>query len=150
MGCVARNFFGKPVEAFPGYWGQWIVNCILALLLTRGGLSVTFKGKGLIVLVFMTIPQICEASIIALVAYGFYEMPIEVAYCLAFFMSTVASAIIVPGMLALNDKGYGKSKGIPGTMIAASTFENILAIVCFGICRAITFNNASLEITGET
>ena len=60
-------------------------------------------------------------------------MPIELAYCLGFSISTMAGAVLVPGMLSFNERGYGRAKGIPGTMIAASTFDNINCIVLFGI-----------------
>ena len=63
-------------------------------------------------------------------------------------MATVAGAVIVPGMLTFNDKGYGKAKGIPGTMIAASTFENIECLIAFGIVYALSMNKAQAKITG--
>lgn len=75
-------------------------------------------------------------------------MPIEICFCLAYTMGTIAGAIVVPGYLSLNEKGYGRAKGIPGTMIASGTFENITCLILFGICKQITFNKASKEIDG--
>ena len=84
-----------------------------------------------------------EATVLALVAHGLFEMPIEVSYCLGYSMATVAGAIVVPSMLAFNDKGLGKAKGIPGTLIAASTFDNIECIIAYGIVHALAMNKAS-------
>lgn len=66
-----------------------------------------------------------EATCIALLGMGLFEMPVEVSYCFGFCMATVAGAVCVPGMLALLDKGYGRNKGVATTMIASATFENI-------------------------
>jgi len=60
-------------------------------------------------------------------------MPIDLAFCLGFSISTMAGAVIVPGMLCFNKLGYGRAKRIPGTMITASTFDNINCIILFGI-----------------
>ena len=56
MGCIVRNTFGDVVKAYPSTWAQWIRTCCLAMLLVRGGLQVSFKGKGLLVLFMSFIP----------------------------------------------------------------------------------------------
>ena len=48
-------------------------------------------------------------------------------------MGTVSPAILVPAMVLLNDKGYGSAKSIPTICIAASSFNDILAITIFRI-----------------
>jgi len=70
-------------------------------------------------------------------AHGLFQMPISFGFCLAYSIGTMAAAIIVPGMLGLNDRGYGRSKGIPGALIAASTLDNILCLILFGVVDAI-------------
>jgi len=37
----------------------------------------------------------------------------------------------------LMDNGYGRSKGIPTSLIAAGTFDDIVMIICNGICLQI-------------
>ena len=57
IAMLARNLFGDYLKnAYPATWTVWIKNCILSILLTRGGLSVTFKGKGLLVILIVFIP----------------------------------------------------------------------------------------------
>jgi len=48
-------------------------------------------------------------------------------------MGTVSPAILVPAMVSLNSNGYGKAKSIPTILIAASSFNDILAITVFRI-----------------
>lgn len=62
MGCIVRNFFGSAVKlAYPDTWAQWIRTCCLAILLVRGGLQVTFTGKGIIVVLLSLVPLAVEA-----------------------------------------------------------------------------------------
>lgn len=56
MGFIARNFAGDLSEAYPVKLASWVRNCVVAVLLTRGGMSITFKGKGLIVLLVILVP----------------------------------------------------------------------------------------------
>lgn len=64
-------------------------------------------------------------------------MPTIMCYCLAFSLACVGQAVVVPGCMSLNDKGYGRKKGIQSTMIAAGTFDIILCIILFGIVSTI-------------
>jgi hypothetical protein len=68
----------------------------LGILLTRGGMNITFTGKGILV-VFMTfIPLLCEATTNALIGLGVFNMPIEISFSLGFAVASVAPAIVVP------------------------------------------------------
>jgi solute carrier family 9B (sodium/hydrogen exchanger), member 1/2 len=101
---------------------------------------VTFRGKGMLVPFFVIIPNLVEATISALMALELFQMPIEVAYCLGYACTSLAASITVPQMITLNEEGYGKKKGIPSTLIASATFDNITTIIWFGITKAITFS----------
>lgn len=152
MGCVARNYIGgQTLTAFPGYWSQWIINCVVALHLTRGGLQVTFRFKQLLMMGIMILPQLCEVAMIALITYGFFRMPVEICFCMGYAVGTVANSIVVPGAQAfIKGKLNAKSKDMEETMKSGSAIDNLFAIIGFGICRAITFNYASDEVTGES
>ena len=57
MGAIVRNLFPQHVmNAFPDSWASTIRNMCLAILLIRGGLQVTFSGKGVIVAILCIIP----------------------------------------------------------------------------------------------
>lgn len=61
MGCVVRNCFGDAVKPYNSDWAQWIRSCCLAILLVRGGLQVSFSGKGILVVLMTFIPLAFEA-----------------------------------------------------------------------------------------
>ncbi len=149
MGILARNYGGSLSAAYPPLIASWLRNCVVAILLTRGGMAITFKGKGLLVVLIILVPQFLEASTVAVVAQGLFQMPYSIAYCLGYCMATVAGSLVVPVMLSFLEKGIGKDHGVPSTLIACCTFENIAAIIFFGICKAVAFSQADAEITGE-
>ena len=51
----------------------------------------------------------------------------------------VIAAVVVPGLLALQEEGYGVAKGIPTLVIAASSVDDVLAISAFTVLLGITF-----------
>jgi Kef-type K+ transport system membrane component KefB len=143
MGCIARNFFGKPVEAYNNEWAQWLRSCCLAILLTRGGLQVSFSGKGIIVVFLSFVPQLFEATTLALMGLWAFKFPIEVSFTFGFTIATVGSAIVVPSLMKWNEQGYGVAKGIAPSLIAACTFDNIICLIMFGVCKTVTFEHAA-------
>jgi NhaP-type Na+/H+ or K+/H+ antiporter len=67
-------------------------------------------------------------------------MSITNAYVLGYNLSCISPSIMVPGVMSLNERGYGRSKGIASTVIAAGTFDDIICIICFGICETISLS----------
>ena len=47
--------------------------------------------------------------------------------------------MVVPGLLSLQEQGYGVAKGIPTLVIAASSIDDVLAISAFTVLLGITF-----------
>jgi len=45
----------------------------------------------------------------------------------------------------LQDQGYGVEKGIPTTLIAATSFDNIVGITLFGIFADIAYNSVGTK-----
>lgn len=56
MGMVARNCFGREVIAYQEKWASMIREICLTLLLIRGGLTIKFQGKGLVIALITIIP----------------------------------------------------------------------------------------------
>lgn len=117
--------------------------CCLGFILVRGGLNVSFAGKGLVVLLMSLVPCFIDATTHALVGMAVFDMPIQVSYCMGFATSPVATIIVVGAMLRLQEMGYGTKKGIGSLIIPSCTFDNITCLVSFGICRTITFSIAA-------
>ena len=68
------------------------------------------------------------------------QIPFPIAYALGFICAAVSPAVLVPSMLGLAKQGFGVKKGIPTTLIAASSFDDILAIEAFGVFSTLALN----------
>lgn len=55
-------------------------------------------------------------------------------------LSAVSPAVVVPSLLSLKEKGYGENKGISTLVIAASSFDDVIGISCFGTILGIIFS----------
>jgi solute carrier family 9B (sodium/hydrogen exchanger), member 1/2 len=86
--------------------------------------------------------------VVAVLGYLLFNMPFGISYTLGYTLSCISPSIIVPCIVGLIDRGYGKEKGIPTAIIAAATFDDILTIVNNGICASIAFTKID-DITGE-
>jgi NhaP-type Na+/H+ or K+/H+ antiporter len=67
-------------------------------------------------------------------AVVFFGMPIWLGLSLGFILAAVSPAVVVTSMIDLQHKGYGALKGIPSLIIAAASFDDIVAIGGFSIC----------------
>ena len=72
-----------------------------------------------------------STSLLALLAGGLF--------CTDHCLILLFPAVVVPSMLALQEKGYGVAKGIPTLVIAASSVDNVFAISAFTVLLGITF-----------
>jgi NhaP-type Na+/H+ or K+/H+ antiporter len=52
----------------------------------------------------------------------------------------VSPAVVIPCLFNLQDSGYGRSKGIPTLVIAAATFDDVIAISFFSVALSIIFS----------
>jgi hypothetical protein len=143
MGCLARNFLCESyMQHYPEYVATWIRNICLSIILLRGGMELDFKGKGLTVVLLTLVPQNFEALGAALASRWLFEMPWTLCLAQGYTLGAVSPAVLVPSMMILHNAGYGTKKGIPTTMIAASSFDDIIAITVFAVFLSISFAQA--------
>lgn len=55
-------------------------------------------------------------------------------------IAAVSPAVVVPQLLLLQERGYGLAKGVPTLVIAAASFDDVLAISGFGIALGLIFS----------
>ena len=67
------------------------------------------------------------------------EVMIYIYNC-RFVLAAVSPAVVVPCMLALQEKGLGVDKGIPTLVIAAASVDDVLAISGFGVVLGMAFS----------
>ncbi|XP_062864368.1 sodium/hydrogen exchanger 9B2 [Trichomycterus rosablanca] len=127
-------------------WSASLRNIALAVILARAGLgldgSALKKLKVVCVRVAMG-PCLIETSTVALVSHFLMGLPWVWGFVLGFVLSAVSPAVVVPSMLLLQNSGYGVEQGIPTLLMAAGSFDDILAITGFTTCLGIAFATGS-------
>lgn len=73
-------------------------------------------------------PGIAEAVVVCGMAVALFGMPVPLGLTLGFILAAVSPAVVVTGMFDLQTRGYGVRKGIPSIVVAAASFDDVLAI----------------------
>ncbi|XP_040887585.1 sodium/hydrogen exchanger 9B2 isoform X1 [Toxotes jaculatrix] len=128
------------------HWSAALRNIALSIILTRAGLgldpSALRRLKAVCVRVAIG-PCVVEACVVAVVSHFLLGLPWVWGFILGFVLAAVSPAVVVPSMLLLQREGYGVEKGIPTLLMAAGSFDDILAITGFSTCLGIAFSTGS-------
>ncbi|XP_024120434.1 sodium/hydrogen exchanger 9B2 isoform X1 [Oryzias melastigma] len=131
-------------------WSAALRNIALSIILTRAGLGLNPSALQRLKAVCVRVavgPCTVEASIIAVVSHFLLGLPWVWGFILGFVLAAVSPAVVVPSMLLLQREGYGVEKGIPTLLMAAGSFDDILAITGFSTCLGIAFSTGSTWMT---
>ncbi|KAM7154454.1 sodium/hydrogen exchanger 9B2 isoform 2-T5 [Molossus nigricans] len=127
-------------------WSSSLRSIALSIILVRAGLGLDSKAlkklKGVCVRLSMG-PCLVEACTSAVLARFLLGLPWQWAFILGFVVGAVSPAVVVPSMLLLQEGGYGVEKGVPTLLIAAGSFDDILAITGFNTCLGMAFSTGS-------
>ncbi|XP_054460083.1 sodium/hydrogen exchanger 9B2 [Anoplopoma fimbria] len=166
MGFMLRNI---PVVTDGVYidfrWSASLRNIALAVILARAGLGLDptalrkLKSVCLRVAAGPCIIEACTPFTYALISHFLMGLPWVWGFILGFVLGAVSPAVVVPSMLLLQKDGYGVEQGIPTLLMAAGSFDDILAITGFTTCLGMAFATGStwfnllrgvLEVGGGT
>uniref|UniRef100_A0A8C6B871 Solute carrier family 9 member B2 n=1 Tax=Monodon monoceros TaxID=40151 RepID=A0A8C6B871_MONMO len=127
-------------------WSSALRSIALAVILVRAGLGLDSnalkKLKGVCVRLSLG-PCLVEACASALLAHFLMGLPWQWGFMLGFVLGAVSPAVVVPSMLLLQEGGYGVEKGVPTLLMAAGSFDDILAITGFNTCLGMAFSTGS-------
>mmetsp|Transcript_18971 Transcript_18971/g.39509 ORF Transcript_18971/g.39509 Transcript_18971/m.39509 type:complete len:682 (-) Transcript_18971:73-2118(-) len=129
-----------PVANLPATWSEGIRAAGLSVILMRSGLELDIpqvKKAGLAAVRLTCLPGILEAFVVAAGGVIFFDMEFPLAISMGFILAAVSPAVVVVGMFNLQKGGYGVHKGIPSLVVAAASFDDVVAISGFSI--AISF-----------
>lgn len=106
----------------------------LIIILTRAGLSLDINdlkkvGRPAILMCF--VPACCEIAGMILLAPGLLGISVLDAAIMGSVVAAVSPAVIVPKMLMLMEKGYGRENRIPQLIMAGASVDDVFVIVLF-------------------
>ncbi|KAM5255870.1 sodium/hydrogen exchanger 9B2 [Ctenodactylus gundi] len=127
-------------------WSSSLRSIALSIILIRAGLGLDSQAlknlKGVCVRLSLG-PCLVEACTAAVLAHFLMGLPWQWAFMLGFVLGAVSPAVVVPSMLLLQEGGYGVERGVPTLLMAAGSFDDILAITGFNTCLGMAFSTGS-------
>jgi len=148
VGFILRNVPGVDVARYiDKTWSASLRSMALVVILTRSGLELdpgALKRLKFSVIRLAFCPCIGEAIAVAVVGKLLLDMPWLWGFQLGFVLGAVTPAVVVPQLLTLQAKGFGVKQGIPTLVMAASSFDDVIAISLFGVFLGIAFSKGNL------
>lgn len=122
----------------------------LIVILARAGLSLDLKdlkkvGRPAVLMSF--VPATFEIAGAVLLAPPLLGVSTVDAAIIGAMLAAVSPAVIVPKMLTLMEKGYGKKKCLPQLVMAGASADDIYAIVLFTSFIAVAKGGAFRPLT---
>ncbi|TRX62985.1 cation:proton antiporter [Carboxylicivirga sp. M1479] len=108
----------------------------LIVILIRAGLGInreTLHKVGRPAINMSFIPGVIEGSIVMLAAHYLLDFTWIEGGIIGFIIAAVSPAVVVPTMLDLKEKGFGKKKEIPTLVLAGASVDDVFAITIFGV-----------------
>jgi NhaP-type Na+/H+ or K+/H+ antiporter len=152
-GLCLRNVPGGLVEALPKEWSSATRAAGLSVILMRSGLEldlVAFKRVGLAAARLTVMPGLSEAVVTGLVATALFNLSVPLGLSLGFILAAVSPAVVVGGMFDLQARGYGVAKGIPSLVVAAASFDDVVAITGYTIMKSFAIQSDDHNNLGWT
>lgn len=144
-GIVLKNaipdgdVYTKSVRGLPDYWSSDIITFGLTIIFLRGGLEIDLelvKKAGTAALRLTVLPGVTEALVVAGLAAAIFGMEVKLGLSLGFILAAVSPAVVVGAMFELKKQGYGVAQNIPTLVVAAASFDDVVAISGFAITIA--------------
>lgn len=108
----------------------------LIVILIRAGLGIskdTLNRIGGPAIRMSFIPCIIEGTAVAAIAYWMMGLSFYAAGMLGFIIAAVSPAVVVPTMLMLKEKGFGKKNEVPTLVLAGASLDDVFAITIFSV-----------------
>lgn len=147
-GIIVKNC-GDLVRGLPDKWAAAIRAFGLMNILIRGGLEMdvgAVKRVGWAVVRLTVAPGVSEAFAVAALGMLILDCPFPLALATGFIIAAVSPAVVVGGMFNLQARGFGVKKGIPSLVVAAASFDDVVAISGFSMCIGLAIGSGNVLI----
>merc|ERR1719428_527765 len=107
------------------------------------------KRLGFAVVRLTVLPGVTEAFTVAGMSTVMFGMPFPLGLALGFILGAVSPAVVVGGMFDLQRRGYGVAKGIPSLVVAAASFDDVVAITGYSLCIGFAISTGHSNLLWE-
>jgi NhaP-type Na+/H+ or K+/H+ antiporter len=148
LGMLLAGILIRNVDAFAEFWqinsdwDQVLRQFAFILILIRCGVNLEPEALRQSLTTFISLGLLsttAEAAAIILAAYYLFEIPLATSLLFGYILSATSPAVTIPAIISLQEKGYGRDKGIPTTILASVSIDNIYCITAFTVVGSIVF-----------
>merc|ERR1719428_2324675 len=107
------------------------------------------RRLGLAVVRLTVLPGVTEAFTVASLSMVMFGMPFPLGLALGFILGAVSPAVVVGGMFDLQRRFYGVRKGIPSLVVAAASFDDVVAISGYSLCIGFAISTGHSNLLWE-
>lgn len=150
-GIILKNLPGELVDGLPDTWAATLRSFGLSLILMRSGLELdipALKKQGWVAARLTVLPGVCEAFAVSVANMLIFGMPFALGLSGGFILAAVSPAVVVSGMFFLQANGYGVKQGIPSLVVAAASFDDVVAISGFSMCIGLAVEGGEDPLLG--
>lgn len=136
FGILLGSFAGSFVPDSLWQIEPLLKSLALIIILLRAGLGIskaTLKKAGLTAILMAFIPCLFEGSVLTVLFHHFFHFDWVVSGLTAFMLAAVSPAVIVPSMLDLKERGFGKKNEVPTIVLAGASVDDVFAITLYSI-----------------
>lgn len=111
-------------------------NIALIIILLRAGLSISkdiLKKIGNNAIKLSVIPGVIEGIFVMILTFFIFKISLYEAGMLGFILGAVSPAVIVPLMIELKNRDYGKKNELPTLILTGASLDDIVAITIFTV-----------------
>lgn len=118
----------------------------LALIMVRAGLGLDprqLRSLSLVVLGLAIVPAFVEVVSIIGLGYLLLDLPPLWGVLLGLVLCAVAPSVVMPCFVELRAQRLGTDKGIDTLVVAAASFDDVIAISLYGLVQSLLFSEGT-------
>ncbi|KAI6177842.1 hypothetical protein M3Y97_00951400 [Aphelenchoides bicaudatus] len=148
LGMLLAGIMIRNIDVFAAFWqidsnwDQVLRQFAFILILIRCGVNLEPEPLRRSLGIFTSLGFLSttvEATAICLTAHFLFQIPVVISILFAYILSATSPAVTIPTIIRLQEKGYGTDKGIPTTILASVSIDNIYCITAFTIVGSVVF-----------
>ncbi len=134
---IALGTFARP--AIPEVMWElapFLTSVALIVILLRAGLGIrrqTLNRVGAPAILMGFVPCLLEAAALTPMFMWLFEFPFTIALLAAFVLAAVSPAVVIPSMIALKERGFGRRADVPTLILAGASLDDVVAITLFTV-----------------
>ncbi|NLW31199.1 MAG: peptidase [Fibrobacter sp.] len=144
-GIFIGTFFKGQIPPILFQLEPFLKSFALIVILLRAGLGInrsTLQKAGITAGLMAFIPCIIEGLALTVLFHLYFEFDWIISGLTAFMLSAVSPAVIVPSMLQLKHKGYGRENEVPTVVLAGASVDDVFAISIYTVFLQMAVSTA--------